>query len=229
MPLDATAPAPVAEPDPFVEAGLIRAPSGGGYVVAPATPATPTGTIPVIDVGTPASPAPKPGEMGSELRPVVVGPEAKPGTAPPAQPVPPQPGTGTAAPAAPPAPAPEERNPFTDAGLPTPEKPKLPDKAPEAHPLDKPSGATASNEPWCQPLWEGVKQEQEAATAFGESVPHSFALGFDQDIAPIPAAILRSHVRNIPFSEAYNQIRGEMQAARHSEDHPIASAAGELF
>lgn len=283
MPLDA----PYAVPDPitggWVDPNTGQPSSAPSIQVDPATNKQ-IGVTPVIDVGTPV-PNAKPGEGGSQYRPIQTGPEEKPGKAMPAAPVetkpaeapPPHPAaaaglvelpdgtwgtqaeadrmTGKAA-AAPVPGQPPPAHPAAAAGLvelpdgtwgTQAEADRLAKAAPEQKPatgaappgtqagpqVQTPMGQISKNladqHPWMAPLVDASAAGSEHGSG-QQSIVHGFTGGLDEILSPIPAALARSLIRGMPFSQAYDQIvheyRGERQ--KFEVQNPWTGAGLEL-
>jgi hypothetical protein len=166
-------------------------------------------------------------------------PKAPPGISPPVTqpiplpipPIPPagQPGAATAAPAATtaavpsPAPpvteAPAKDDPYAAAGLnpPPPEQRPHPNEPPVFHKEEE-----LRNQPWYQGLWDHLGTAFKGMPAAFE---HGATMGFDDLVAPIPAAIYRSIAQGVPFSKAYGDVQERYQNERRAFAVPNPDAA----
>lgn len=256
----APAPAPAAA-DPFVDAGFSLNPDGTySAPVGPLAPPTATRPVievsrsgapgsqtvpakpmpelaPAVPPAAPPAPA-APGETPAPTPPAAVPAVAYPGgnsTAPAASPAPPPPATVA------PQPAPG-KDPFVDAGFklapdgsyinPLTEQQRPPGTPPPPPPAEQqgppPPPSANADQPWYKGLWNAVHG---AGSAFDAAARHSITFGFDEIVAPVPAAALISLVHGIPFSKAYDQQVAQMRAERHNatQDHPVAELTGSVF
>lgn len=257
MPLDAIAdydplaPAPAAPAAPAKGAAprVVAAPGPSGLLLDPTTgmPAPADmpdaqgrlGVIPVIDVGA-GSPDAKPGEPGSQFRPVAVGQTEVPGKALPAAAVPPQeaaaaaPPTTTPAvpggamvpttPSVPPAQAADAYDPLAGAASGQPTQGAQPPNA--AEPAAVPSsvrGEELRNQPW----YQSFKDNLEGALA---SVTHGESFGLDEILDPIMPALVEHITTGKPFSQAYDEALQFQRVPRKEfeREHPVAGTATEL-
>lgn len=110
------------------------------------------------------------------------------------------------------------------ATAPTAQPPaKLPDRPPAAHPVH-----TASTEPWYQSIWDTTKAIHDGIPAASRDMTHALTMGFDEDVTPIPGALILSYRKGIPFGEAHAILKRQLQEDRHKleEQHPTASNVG---
>ncbi len=226
-------------------------PAGSGVVIPSTTQGAPSTAAPALVAPPPeakppaeAQPPPPKGAVPAATRKETPPP-------PPAQEMPPpppveapaapapSPAATTPAPQAPPGPPPGPAfDPLAAAGLvqapngswTTPENAPAPAQAPtQGPPLQPgPDGKPPPyqppdhlhNQPWYQGLVAGV----------GQSAMHGATMGFDEVVAPLPAAIYDHLVHGIPFEQAYTQNVQAMRQVRkdYEEAHPYIGLAGEI-
>lgn len=175
---------------------------------APSDPNGPTG-IPGVEVTAP-KPLPLPPIPPAAVQPgqAAAAEPAKPAAPPPAAAPPPE------------AKPPDKDDPYTAAGLapPAPEHQALPGE-PAVH--LKPEELKA--QPWYKELADIVQGSP-------GSFEHGLTMGFDDLVVPLPAAIYRSVVKGIPFSQAYSEVQQRYQQPRHefAAAHPWAATGAEV-
>jgi hypothetical protein len=94
---------------------------------------------------------------------------------------------------------------------------------------------TASDQPWYQHVWNTVKSINDAMPSLDDpatnrSMTHALTMGFDEDVAAFPGALIMHYRTGMPIGEAWEKLKGQLQADRHAleQQHPVKSAVGSL-